>query len=501
MIGSAALHRTRSRFAPAIVGGLIVVAGVAVGVGGKLLILGAAVAVLPFIALLMDSTFSGVQERVGVFSVEVPLLLLLLSDMTLRVRTTEQLSNNPFDAAGIVRASLQCIALFFALMALLSPGKREGGSRLTTRPFRLYCGYIVVAAAGIAMSRAPILTTYRVFEVVVAVAVVGSAIHAFGSGALPRIERVLYWWLATMVVACWLNAVFAPHSAIFHPHHSPLHFQLQPIFPVMPANTVGFFSVCLALWSGARLLAPRRSDFPSRGVLKTLAFLGVITLVAAQYRTGYVALAAGTVVALALRGRKILVSAIVVVGILLALLGPQVSAAESLALRGAKTSELGQLNGRVNWWSLALPVWHTSPIIGRGVLTASRFALASGGFGDTNTIHSTWVETVVGTGVAGTVLLVLALLIAIKRGIRAGARGDLVPLLLLIAIAIRSITGNTIESYRIATLLFLWAALSLKDWIPARDGPPRGARPTMQTDGFEPIPTIQMGLTETRRSK
>ena len=491
MIGAAPLRHTRSRFTPAIVGGLVVVTGVAVGVAGRLLLLGLAIALLPFMLLLIDNVIRRVHGRIGILTIEVPIVLLVVSDMTFRVRTTEDLSNNPFDTAGIVRAVLQCVALLLAIPALMAPGKREPGERFTTRPFRLYCLYVVVAAAGIAMSQAPILTAYRVFEIVVAVAVLGAAVHAYGSSAMPRIERTLYWWLVAIVVVCWLNAVIAPHSAILHPRRSPVHWQLQPVFPVIPSNSVGFLGACLALWSGARLLAPRRSDFPRPAVLKAFTALGVITLLVAQYRTGYAALAAGLVVVLALRGRRILISAAIVGALALAIWGPRVpTTAQSFALRGAQTTQLGELNGRVNWWSLALPVWHTSPIIGRGVLTATRFALASGGFGDTNTIHSTWVETVVGTGVAGTAVLALALIVAIRRGFRLGKRGDLVPLLLLIAIAVRSVTGNTIEAFRVSTLFFLWAVLSLKDWVPARDGPLRGAGPPLQANGFENTPKI-----------
>jgi hypothetical protein len=491
MMDIAAQRRTRSRnTAAAVVGGLVVIAGVAIGAGGKLLLVGIAVALLPFTLLLIDNAVSGVRGRVGILTVEVPLILLLISDMTFRVRTTEQLSNNPFDTAGIIRAVAQAAALFLALAALMSPGEREAGARLTTRPFRLYCVYVVVAAAGIAMSAAPILTAYRVFEVVAAIAVIGAALRSFGSAALPRVERTLYWWLALTVIDCWVNAVIAPHSAIIHARNSPIPWQLQPVYPVIAANSVGFLGVCLAFWSGARLLAPRRSDFPRPGVLKAFTALGVITLVAAQYRTGYVALAVGVVVALALRGRKILLTAAVIVGIVLTMWGPTATTTvESIVLRGAKTNQLGQLNGRVNWWSLALPLWHTSPVIGRGVLTATRFALASGGFGDTNTIHSTWVETVVGTGVAGTAMLALALLVAMRRGLRLARRGDLVPLLLLIAIAVRSITGNTIESYRITTLFFVWAILYLKDWVP-RAGPDRSANPTMPVDGWDHASTL-----------
>src|SRR2546429_3649459 len=164
MINMTAPRGGRARYrSGAVVGVLVAVVGLAVGVGGKMLFVAFAVVLLPFTSLLIDNAVRGVRGRAGILTIEVPLVLLLFSDTTFRVRTTEQLSNNPFDTAGIIRAVTQAVAMFLALVALISPGERERGGRLTTRPFRIYCAYCLVASAGIAMSGFPILTAYRVF--------------------------------------------------------------------------------------------------------------------------------------------------------------------------------------------------------------------------------------------------------------------------------------------------------------------------------------------------
>ena len=69
-----------------------------------------------------------------------------------------------------------------------------------------------------------------------------------------------------------------------------------------------------------------------------------------------------------------------------------------------------------------------------------------------------------GTGLIGLALLSLSYLITFKRAFFwALRRGDLVPMLLLTVLAVRSITGNTFESFSYQAMIFLWLALALSD--------------------------------------
>ena len=112
-------------------------------------------------------------------------------------------------------------------------------------------------------------------------------------------------------------------------------------------------------------------------------------------------------------------------------MGPSslVGEVEPYALRGQTPEEARELSSRLDYWSAALPVWRESPLIGKGLLTGTRFeVLAPLGLTFTSGIHSTWVEALVGTGVIGLALVSLSFLITFKRAfVLALWSGDLVP--------------------------------------------------------------------------
>jgi O-antigen ligase len=90
---------------------------------------------------------------------------------------------------------------------------------------------------------------------------------------------------------------------------------------------------------------------------------------------------------------------------------------------------------------------------------------------ETSAIHSTWVEALVGTGLIGLSLLSLSLLVTLRRAlVRALRMGDLVPVLLLTVLTVRTITGNTFETFSQEAMIFLWIAMTLAD--PVRERKP-----------------------------
>jgi O-antigen ligase len=138
---------------------------------------------------------------------------------------------------------------------------------------------------------------------------------------------------------------------------------------------------------------------------------------------------------------------------------------EPYALRGQTTEQASELSSRVDYWSASIPVWEESPLVGKGLLTATRFeVLAPLGDDYTSGIHSTWVEALVGTGVIGLALLILSFLVTCRRAIVEAARsGDLVPVLLLTVLGVRSVTGSTFEILSYQAIIYLWLAISLPD--------------------------------------
>jgi O-antigen ligase len=74
---------------------------------------------------------------------------------------------------------------------------------------------------------------------------------------------------------------------------------------------------------------------------------------------------------------------------------------------------MSSFSGRLEWWEVALQQLANYPFTGLGMWAAARFGvLAKLGFTQTATIHSDWIEIVVGTSVWGVVTVVAIMAVA-----------------------------------------------------------------------------------------
>jgi hypothetical protein len=395
-----------------------------------------------------------------VFAVELPLILLTTSQTVWRIRSSTSLADNPLDAAGTFRTGQVLVAGLLGLVALLQHRERADRAPLPAA-WWLYGAYIVVVFLGAPLSANVPLTAYRGVELAVGLVVLLGARRAAPDG-LARVEAFLYWSTVAVIIGVWAGVVLFPGLAVGHLVNAPvpIPLQIQGVFPVVSANSVGTSGVLLIFWTIGR--APYR--WPGRRLRPTLlVLLGLASLLGAQYRTGYVMLAVGAVALLALRRRWALLLVLgVLLGCLLAYKPSLINSAEPYVLRGQTIEQAKTLNSRVDWWTAALPAWKEAPLVGKGLLTGTRFeVLPRLGLTETSSIHGTWVEALVGTGAIGCGLLAIAYLTALSRSIRAC---DQFAVLLLALIGVRSTTGSTIESFSAVGLLFLIAALGPSRW-------------------------------------
>jgi O-antigen ligase len=479
----------------ALVAVLTAAGAVAVAAGGpwRVLALGAAALGL---AVSLGSLVASRRNLRGVLFVEVPVLLLLASSLVWRVRTTDQIAADPLDAAGQIRVGCVGLAGLLALIALVWPADPRARTRpvRTALPFRLYAVYVLVVFMGAPLAVEPLLTAYRGVELATAMLVLFAARTRVGDEAVGRIGTTVYWFIVALVASVWAGVALFPSLAIepLINQAAPVPWDVRGVYPQLAANAVGSLGVMLAVWSLAR--ADRRARPPNAlrpVVAYGLAAVGLITLLAAQHRTGYVALAAGVGVLLALRSRRTLLLALLVGAAvwMLYVTPAMIREAAPFLLRGQTTEEARGLTSRVEWWEASIPVWRKSPFIGRGLLSGTRFeVLARLGLRDTGGIHSTWVEALVGTGLVGLGLLLAADLICLRRALQLALDrwGSILPLLLLTVLQVRSITGNSFESFQgMETVVFLWLALSLGDggraWraAPAAPAPEHAPAPTV----------------------
>jgi O-antigen ligase len=424
----------------------------------------------------------------GFLSLEVPIVLLLLSGLVWRSRSAESLASNPLDAAGLVRLACVGLAGLLGTLACLAPTRSPG--RVTSLSFRLYAMYVLVVFAGALSSVKPGLTAYRGVELVAGLVVIIGAYRRLPHAATPRVEATLYWFLVAMIASIWLGVALFPDQAIGHfSRTTPLPWNIEGVYPSISANGVGTLGVLLTVWSLTRWRQERVIRY-------VLAVVGVVTLLAAQYRTGYAALTLGLAVLLLLRRRWALAACLFMLAIGIVVWEPRiVSDALPYVLRGDTVHEAKQLDSRVDWWQAALPIWRESPLIGRGLLTGTRFeVLDRMGLGEVSSIHGTWIEALVGTGLIGLSLLIACYVTAF-RGSWAAARrhGWCVPVLLLVVLGVRSLTGPTFESFGQHTLLLLWVTVAVANPRLARVTAPSDSEPRIEGLRPGPLPSLPYG--------
>jgi O-antigen ligase len=408
-----------------------------------------------------------VSRRAGVafVAVEGPILLLLASGLVFRTRDADALATNPLDSAGLFRVACIGGALLLGFLALSTPARHPG--RVTTRPFRLYGAYVAVVFIGALPSVNVPLTAYRGVELATGLIVLAGAFRVSGPEALRRVEYVLYWWIAFVVLSTWLGVLFFPGEALSEQTRSPIPLQLHGVLPVISSNGLGILGVMLLIWTIAQRVFPGEFRHAGRGASYLLAPLGLATLVMAQYRTGYVAAAIGLLLLIALRSRMAVVWVLLAGVVAASLWGALVlDRAEPVLLRGQSPDEAALLSSRLVFWENAIPVWQESPLIGRGLLTGTRFeVLAELGRTDVSTIHGTWIEALVGTGLVGIALLLAGIVVTYARAFRESFRpyGRAVPILLLTVLLVRSLTGSTFEVFGLFSIVVLVISLGLRD--------------------------------------
>lgn len=444
--------------------------------GGGLLLKGLlGVAVLIVVGLAAHCALARRVEA-GFLTVEVPILLVLSSTLVLRLRTNDQLADNPLDSAALLRVLCMLAAGGLAAGALLSSGPPGSNRRrpITTLPTRLYGLYAFAALLGAPFSLFPLQTLYRVTELFVMLLVMAAAYWVGGEGATRRVEATLYWFLTGTVIVIWLGLAVSPGRALEKPLTGTGFgdVNLIGLFPAWAANQVGAHGMLLAVWSFARLVAPLRSGARNRSALP-LFILGTVTLVLAQYRTGYGAFVVGMALILGVRRREVLVAGAVGMVAVLALAPGLVTKAQPYALRGESRAEATKLSGRVEWWSSAVAAWRESPIVGRGLRTASRYeVLTTKGTTKAAGIHSTWLEVLLGTGLLGLSFFIPTVLVALSRARRLARSGPILPLVILGVTLVRTFTANTFDSSSVELVVFLAVVSSLTDPSSSPSAPP-----------------------------
>jgi O-antigen ligase len=381
------------------------------------------------------------------------LYIVFASTLVFRQRTATELADDPLDLAGQYRVIMLAAAFVLACVSMLS---RRFTLRGVPAAGWFVVAYVAVVPLGALEAVSVSLVLFKWVELVTFVIVWLAVTRAFpNETSVPLRHFVIATGL--VVVAVLAGIVFFPGETLAATDNI-LPIQLRSTLPELSANDVGTLGLVLAAFGLGRAR-----------ISAGLVALGVALLLAAQYRTGYVALLAMIVVVLVLRRHA--AARVLLVGLAVLIpLAAQSSVIEDVWLRDeASAATLSTLTGRTVWWAEAIEATDRSPVTGIGLSSGVRFEVLQARFnGTTSTIHSTWVEAYVGVGLLGVGLLAAAALLGVLAAWRRWSYdGDTLPSVLLTLLLVKSITGSTFEIGGSLLLLFL-LALSAAD-----DRPPR----------------------------
>jgi O-antigen ligase len=383
--------------------------------------------------------------------------LLVFSTFVWRSRTTAQLDSNPLDRAAALRIALVSVAGLIALGSIV--GTKARLSSVPT-PIRWFVAYVVVAFAAAVTSPLPAQALYRVFEFVVGVfGVVFLSLRIGKADRAQTVMRLVQITLGVLIAVVWAEALVSPSHG-WAPTAGLDPYTLHGFVPDIPSDTVGTFGGLLAIAA-----LPYKMAKKSYIWLPRISFaVGVATLLAAQYRTGIIGLVFAAPFALAPRYRLPVLGIVasLAVALLLVSSGGRIFHAAQGAFARGRPELVSTLDSRTIYWHAAAKLIRERPVLGWGLDVGSRRALVSIGNEQASTIHGTWFEALLGTGIVGAVLLALAFLSLIhetwkKRSHPVGAAGLGMTMFLLV----RSVTGTSVELFSITWMIFAAIALCL----------------------------------------
>jgi O-antigen ligase len=235
----------------------------------------------------------------------------------------------------------------------------------------------------------------------------------------------------------------------------------------MHSNAVSSASALVGVFALAKLLAGRsaRTFWAAGLVISTMA------LILSSGRQGVAMALAGVALVLWFERRRLFALFIGPAAVLLFISNQQQIMA---ALSRDRPSNWITLSGRLPWWEAAISTWERHPWTGWGYSTGGRFvALQSIGSDVVSSVHSGFLEVLVGVGILGAIPFLYALgRLILWSGRKLRARSDVALAVLIVPLVIRTAVSPGFGGWlNVEFVLFaLLAALSDVDAVAGRGG-------------------------------
>jgi O-antigen ligase len=214
------------------------------------------------------------------------------------------------------------------------------------------------------------------------------------------------WFLIlVMLMSVYIGVVVLPEYAIMQ-GVGMLGFSLSGALPAISANGVGQLAAILGIVALVRVLHGSKSK-----VMYIPVLLGcLLTMVLAQSRSPILAFLLAAVVVL-IASRRLGLLALLVGSVSLTLLSAYGGTVYEFMRRDQSEGNVQSLSGRTVYWESSLQAVRDNWLNGYGANAGGKYILSSLGEG-ASTVHSTYVEVLLDTGIVGLGLLLAGLIVA-----------------------------------------------------------------------------------------
>jgi len=341
--------------------------------------------------------------------------MLFFSALIFRKRSSSEAYSTPVDSAALYRIGVVALVGIVLLFRLFLRRTSWLKSLITGIPgvltwFTLTCMLSTVWSVYWEW------TLYKSCEYAVDVAMLACIVYVIQSG--EEIKSWFEWtWLLYGLLLCavWFWVPVDPGDALTsHFEYGEqgiglIGVQLQGLFPDVSSNDIGQYGAVLAAVALVRLLPNTRKRHNLTWYLLLFGF-GLATMLFAQCRSAIMGWCMA-VFCIYLFSRRVFQGAVIFIsGALVFVVSGLGTLTWEYLQRGQSTAQMTSLSSRLSWWSVAWEKFTDNPLTGLGAWAAGRFGvLAKLGHKMTASMHSDWVEIIVGTGIWGIIPIMVVM--------------------------------------------------------------------------------------------
>jgi hypothetical protein len=342
--------------------------------------------------------------------------VLFVSFQTFRKRSSSESYSNPVDSAATLRILMVAFVGSILLLRLFLRKTSWLKSMMTGIPGVLLW-FTLTAMLSTVWSVYWQWTLYKACEYSVDLAMLAVIVYMVRS--TDELKTWFEWtWLMYGALLCvlWSWVVIDPGAALSNKLEygesgiGLIGVQLQGVFPDVSSNDIGQYGAVIAAVGLARLLPMTRQR--RNTIWYTAVFMfGCATMILAQCRSAIMGFALA-VFLIYLLSRRVVQGAVIVISSLLLFLASGLGTVMlEYMKRGQSSAQLFSLSSRLSWWAVAWEKFTDHPLTGLGAWAAGRFGvLAKLGHKMTASMHSDWLEIIVGTGIWGVIPILVVMI-------------------------------------------------------------------------------------------